>query len=326
MPYFSNHAKSRKKCAVIGCHGVGAAVAHALALSGLVNSLVLIDRDKKLADGYASDLCGALPLHADTDIWAGDDCDLADCSLIVLCQGECALHESAHADLISLNAPLIRSAVSTITAYAPHAIILVLSQPVDLMTYTALQYSGLPGSRVIGIGTLAAELILKRLIAKYLGTDASQISTMILGQANLHATPCWSLTHIAGVPLDTFLHSGGRSIDLEVTHSLFNDALYMLERAETAKGRAELTLAAATLGVADAILSDCNTLIPVSTLTQGYCELPSVCMSLPCLVNATGAHVASQIIPARPELEQLLSSAARIRSQWLECEQLFLQK
>ncbi len=113
MAFFTFDSLHRgKKCAVIGCHGAGASIAHSLAHSGLVEALVLIDRDRRLADGQAADICASLPLYTDTDVWAGDYSDVCDCALIVLAIGTSPIYESAHADLALLNLPLVRVAIA----------------------------------------------------------------------------------------------------------------------------------------------------------------------------------------------------------------------
>lgn len=327
MSYFSFDTKTKsKKCAVIGCSGMGGAIANALLQSGLTDRLVLLDPHQRLADGLAADLCGALPLHADADVWAGDSADLCDCALIVLALGSSPLHECAHADLAALNAPQIHRAVSDIAAYNKDTVLLVVSQPCELMTYTALRYAGLPPERVIGIGTLPLSLRLRRMIGKYLGVDARYVDCAVLGQADATATVCQSLAHICAMPLSNYLHATGRSSDPYLLHTLFSDAIHAEERAEDAKGCAEYALANACVQVADAILNDRSTPLSLCVSTQCFPELSHVCLSLPCLLGRHGARPIPELAIAPAEMEQLQRSAARLRARMLECEQLFVQK
>ncbi len=327
MSYFSFDSRDKgKKCAVIGCHGIGGTIAHALAASGLPDALVLIDRDKRLADGQAADLCSALPLRSDMDIWAGESSDLADCALIVLAVGASPVHETAQTDLIEINAPLVRHVASEITAYNKDAVIVVVSQPMDTMTYTALRYAGLPSEQIIGPGTLIYSQRLRYLIGKYLGVDWHQVDIMILGEQGARATVCWSLARVCGMPLDAYLNAMGRGGDLPVLKSLFDDILQEHERAVDAKGHADHTIAQAVISLADIILHDRHTVLPLCTFTNGYAELSHVCMSLPCMLGKRGATIVPQLLPAPAELEQLQRSATRLRARIPEVEKSFSAK
>lgn len=316
MSFFSfDGMHQSKKCAVIGCLGAGAAIAHALAHSGLVDSLVLIDSDRRISDGQAADICASLPLRADTDVFAGDFSDLADCALIVLASGSYALYENAHADLISLNAPVIRRTVADLAAFSCSACILVVSEPIDAMTDIAMRYAGLPHERVFGIGTVAYTLQLRKMLAKYLGVDACCVEAMILGQSGDCATVCWSQARACGMPLSDYLSARGRSGDVYVLHSLYEDILQMNMRAENAKGCADFSLAQAVLPVADAVLNDRGTLFSLCTCTRGYGELLEGCMSLPCTVGRDGVHALPDIALAPAEFDQLIKSSIRLHAQ-----------
>lgn len=316
MSYFSfDTVQQNKKCAVIGCGNQGGVAAHALAQSGIPDCLVLIDPDQRLARGQAADICGALPPDSDMDIWAGDATDLAGCSLIVLAAGISPVDESAHADLIALNTPILRKIASDIAANCPDAFVIVLSQPVDIMTYTVLRYSGLPRSRVVGVGTLPYTLRLQRLISKYIGADPKQINAMVLGEATEHATACWSNATACAMTLDAYLTDRGRSNDALILHSLLDDAVSACNHAVDAKGNAEFSNAAAALRIADAFFHNRNTLLTVCTLADGYCDLPRICMSLPCIISSRGAEIATGILPVQAEIRQLHKSAARLLAQ-----------
>jgi L-lactate dehydrogenase len=280
-----------------------------------LNSLVLIDPDKRISDGQAADICASLPMNSGTDVWAGDYADLADCMLIVLALGNHALYENAHADLISINAPLIRRAVSDIASHSTCACILVVSEPVDAMTDIAVRYAGLPKQRVFGIGTAADTFNLQKMLGKYLGTDPCRIEAMVLGQSGELATVCWSRARACGMPLSEYLPAFGRSGDMGILHSLYEDILQMNVRASRVKGCAAYTLAQAVLSVADAVIGDRNSLLTLSTDTQEYKSLLQSCMSLPCIVGRDGARVLSEIALDPTEMEQLINASVRLHAQ-----------
>ena len=182
MSFFSvDLMQSKRKCAVIGCLGTGGTIAWALAQSGLCDELVLIDDDKRTADGQVADILGALPYSASPDVWVGDYADLEGCSLIIMAVGIPALYESAQANQIELNLPLVRAAAAGIAANNSEAVVLVAGEPVDIMTHIALHSLGFPPSRVIGLGTLPLSLRTGKLIAQYLGTDSRNVQAMVLG-------------------------------------------------------------------------------------------------------------------------------------------------
>lgn len=310
----------------MGCHGLGGTIAFALAQSGLADSLVLIDQDKRLSQGQAADLGASISCGTSFDVWAGETADLAGSALIILTLGSSPLHESAHADMIALNSPLIRKAVSDISAHAPDAVILVVSEPVDIMTYTATRYAEVPSKQIIGIGTLPHTLRLRSLIAQYLNIASEQIEALILGQAGRRATVCWSAVRIGGIPLPDYLAQMGRVHDTMILHSLFDDVITAFERAEDAKGAPDFSLANAVVKVADAILNNKRLLLPLCTASDNYYDLSHVCMSVPCILDRHGVQMIESFAPAPAELEQLQKSAAALRSQLLDVQALFLQK
>ena len=327
MSYFSwNTASNSKKCAVIGCTAVGGAISNAILQSELADKLVLIDPNQRLADGLAADLYAALPLHADTDIWAGDYTDLADCALIVLALGSSPLNENAHADLAALNAPLIHRAATHIAAYGKEAVVLVVSYPYELMTYIALKYAGLPWERVIGIGTLPLSLLLRRMLSKYLGIDARYVDCTVLGQADPNAAICQDLVRVGTLPLSDYLQASGRNSDPYLLQSLYCDALYATKRAEVANGCAQYTLSNACVQIADAVLNDKNTPMSLCISTQTIPEFPHACLSLPCLLGKKGVRPIPPLTLSSTEMDQLQRCAAHLHAHQLECEQVLAQK
>ena len=326
MSYFAfDFKKSKKKCAVIGCHTTGGTIAHALAVHAPIDELVLIDMDRRIADGQVADILGALPYRTNLDVWAGDDSDLAGCDLIILALGLPALHESAHADLIELNAPLIRQAVGNITTYNTDAILIIVSDPTDVMTQIALRYSGLPASHVLGVGTQPISARLCSMIAQYLGADINQIQAMVLGSADEHAVLLQSRLLVSGMPMPDYLSATGRSDDTAMLCSLLNDAIFAQARACDVKGRADFSVARVCVQLADAILNDRNTLMTPDVEASGYCDLSQISLSLPCLVGSHGAKIAHEILPAPAELEQLCKVASRRRAQLFDYER-FMEK
>ncbi len=312
------------KCAVIGCGAMGVSIAHALAGSGLFDAMVLLDEDKRLAEGQAADLACALDLHADVDIWAGEYADLEGCALIVLACGLVPLHETALSDLPSLNLPVIRRALSGLAAYAGNAVLLVASLPNELMTYTALRYSGLSPGRVVGLGTLPDTLRLRRLLGRYLTADPAQVDALILGRAGENATVIWSGARVAGLELDTWRASLGRSTDTLILHSLFDDVRCAETRCNDAKGHAHLAAAHAAATVARAIMEDRNTLLPLCVRSDSRFGVEDLCMSLPCVLGRGGVIAMPEPLLDATEQALLQRTAVYLRAAICDAEQLAL--
>ena len=311
-----------KKCAVIGCSGAGMAAAYTLSKNYMIDALVLIDPDSCVCNGVAADLCCSLPQDAHIDIWAGDYSDLADCSLIVLSLGQHHFHECAHADLISINLPLIRKAVSDITAYNRHSIILLLSEPCEIATLSTVRYSGLSAEKIIGIGTLPQTLYLRRLLGNYLGADPRQLDAMIIGQNDANGIPCISSSHISGIPIEKYMLLRGRSFDPAILHSLFEDTVHAFCRAEDALGCAVHAIGSACDIIATCIFGDTDTVLPLCVSTDHFDGLSGVCMSMPCVLGRHGVKLMEDCISESGHYDQLRRTAARLRAQLLDAQQV----
>ncbi len=326
MSYFSfDQRRSARKCAVIGCSGVGAAVAHTLSQCRFIDQLVLIDPIQRTSDGLAADLACALPMDASIDLWAGDYSDLAECTLIILALGFGHLHESAHADLIELNLPIVRKAVANITAITQDACILVISQPGEIMTYAVTRYAGIAQHKVLGIGTLPATLYLRRMLGKYLGVDARQLDAMIVGQSDAHGILCSKSMRVCGTGIEDYLSALGRSYDTAMLQSLYDDTMHAFIRAEDASGCAQYAIAHACGMIAKCILTDTNTILPICTSADTLGDIARCCLSLPCMVGRHGAHPLPDIFLSSAENEQLRRSAAKLHAQLLDAEQILMQ-
>ncbi len=326
MSFFSiAQRRSARKCAVIGCSGVGAAVAHSLSQCGFIDQLVLIDPNQRAADGLAADLACAVPMGTSMDLWAGEYSDLADCSLIVLALGHGYLHESAHADLIELNLPIVRRAVANVTAHTHDGCVVVLSRPCEIMTHAVMRYAGMPQHKVMGIGTLAQTLYLRKMLGKYLGVDARQLESMILGQSDAHGFLCQGSMRVCGARIEDYLGAIGRSYDAAMLQSLLDDTLHAFERAEDAFGCAQYAIAQACTLIANCILTDANTILPICTAADALGDVAHCCLSLPCTVGRHGAHPLPDMYLTSAEHEQLRRSAARLHAQMLDAEQILSQ-
>lgn len=304
----------RTKCAVIGCGFVGATTAFSLVQSELFSSMVLIDIDTHKAEGEAADLSHALPFHAPMEIHAGDYDDLVDASLIIITAGANQKPGETRMDLAMKNTRIFRSIVSEITRYNDSAILLVVTNPVDILTYKTLKFSGFPQNRVIGSGTVLDTARLKYLVGKELRVDFRNVHTFIIGEHGDSELPVWSSANISGVDLDHYCGSCVEGPGVDRLHELFenvrNSAYHIIE----AKGATYYAIAESVRRIAEAIVRDEDTILPVSTLLTGQYGISDICLSLPCVVGANGIHQILEIPLSESETARLRRSAEIIHT------------
>ena len=299
----------RGKCAVIGCGFVGATTAYSLMQAELFSSMVLIDLDVRKAEGEAADLSHGLPFHAPMEIYAGDYDDLVDASLIVITAGAGQKPGETRLELAAKNTEIFRSILSEVTRYNDSAILLVVTNPVDILTYKTHLFSGFPRNRVIGSGTVLDTARLKYLVGKELGVDFRNVHTFIIGEHGDSELPVWSSANVSGIDLDHYCGSCVDGPSAGRLHELFesvkNAAYHVIE----AKGATYYAIAESVTRIAQAIVRDEDSILPVSTLLTGEYGLSELCLSLPCVVGANGIHQTLEIPLDERELKELHRSA-----------------
>src|SRR6056297_2307891 len=199
-----NNNLNPNKIAVIGAGGVGATTAYALMVQGVGSEIVLIDLNKDKAEGEAMDLRHGASFVNPVDIYAGDYEDLADAKLIIITAGAAQKPGETRLDLIKKNTGIFKNIVSSITEYNQDGIILVVTNPVDILTYLTYKLSGFPANRVIGSGTVLDSSRFRSLLSKNCGVAASNVHGYIIGEHGDSEVPVWSLTNIAGTKLDNY--------------------------------------------------------------------------------------------------------------------------
>ena len=297
-----------RKCAIVGCGNVGATIAYTLMGTGLFSEMVLIDIDKKRAEGEAADLCHGLPFLTPMEIIAGDYSDTAGCSLIIITAGANQKPGQTRLDLVRTNAMITKSIVNEISRYNTEAILLMVTNPVDILTYEALKYSGFPRERVIGSGTVLDTARLKQLIGSHLGVDSRNVHAFIIGEHGDSELPVWNSANVSGIDLDAF------GEDPDVLHALFEQAKNSAYQIISAKGATYYAIALAVRKIVSAIVRDDDTILPVSTLMTGQYGLEDICLSIPCVVGKNGIHRVMEIPLSASEEKQLIESAKALRT------------
>jgi L-lactate dehydrogenase len=276
------------RVAVVGVGDVGSTFAYALVLSGLAAEIVLIDANRAKAEGEAMDLSHTVPFTHPTRIWAGDYADCAGAAITVLTAGAKQKPGQSRLDCLQTNARIWREIVPQIAQQNPRGILLVATNPVDVLTYAALKLSGLPSSRVLGSGTILDTARFRFLLSQHFGVDARSMHAYIVGEHGDSEVPVWSLANIAGMHLPEYCRVQGLPYDPQQMQTIFEstrDAAYhIIER----KGSTYYAVAAGLLRITQSILRHQNTVLSVSSLIEDYCGIGDLCLSLPTVVDRGG--------------------------------------
>ena len=304
-----------RKAAIVGMGNVGASIAFALMQESLYSELVLIDYNRDKAEGEAMDLSDGLPYVASMDIHAGDYKEVEDCSLIIITAGAAQKPGETRLDLISKNKAIMKSIIENITATGFEGILLVVANPVDILTHEAQRLSGYPEGKVIGSGTVLDTARLKDEISKHLSVDARNVHTMIIGEHGDSEVPLWSITNIAGVALNEFCEIRGYKHDHqkamnELYESVRDSAYNIIAK----KGATYYGVAMAVARIAAAIVKNEHAVLPVSVPLHGEYGIEGVHLSIPAVVGVDGVEKVLTISLSYDELARLRASADALKA------------
>ncbi|MDB5686630.1 MAG: lactate dehydrogenase [Rhizorhabdus sp.] len=297
----------RNRIAIIGAGHVGSTAAYALMLRALFSEIVLVDQDAALAQAEAADISDANALARPARIWAGDYVDAAQSRIAVITAGAATHGDETRLSVAARSGEIVRSCVAALMAAGFDGILLIASNPVDLMTHRALRQSGLPAARVIGTGTLLDSSRLRQTLAARLNIAPGAIDGLVLGEHGDSEVAAFSTVRVGGLSLDDFAPG---IIDRGTTAAQVRDAGY---RIVTGKGYTSYGVATAIVRISEAVLRDEHMVLPVSTLLTGQFGIDGVYLSLPCILGAGG--VERVLLPdlAEEEIAGLRSSAGILR-------------
>ena len=299
-----------RKAAVIGCGFVGASIAFRFMQQGLFSKLVLLDVNREKAEGEAMDLSDGLPYASPVDITAGTYDDVADCALIVITAGANQKPGETRLDLIEKNTAIMRSIIGEITARNFGGILLVVSNPVDVLTYAAWKLSGYPKNRVIGSGTVLDTGRLKQLLGEELRVDSRNVHAFIIGEHGDSELAVWSGANVSGIDLEHFCPLRGCDLharDMDRLYRGVRDSAYEIIKR---KGATYYGIAMAVGRIAQCIVRDEHAVLPVSAALEGQYGLEGLCLSVPAIVGRNGLEEVLEI-PLSPQERQYLQDSAR---------------
>jgi L-lactate dehydrogenase len=301
------------RVAIVGAGNVGATAAYALLLNGAAAEIVLIDVNRERAEGEAMDLNHAMPFTAPARVWAGDYADCATAQIVLIAGGTSQRPGETRLDLLKRNAAIFQQIVPAVVAQTREAILLIATNPVDVLTYVTWKASGLPASRVIGSGTILDTARFRYLLSQHLGVDPRSVHAFIVGEHGDSQVATWSLANIAGMKLEEFCQLNGCTLDLErreeITQSTQRAAYEIIRR----KGATYYAVASGLARIIDAIVRDENSVLSVSSRIEGLYGLPEVCLSVPSVVNRNGIERVLQLPLSESEQRGLENSARVIR-------------
>jgi L-lactate dehydrogenase len=302
------------KISIIGAGYVGSTTAFTLMASGLASEIVIVDIDKKKAEGEAMDLSHGVSFVSPVDIRAGDYKDTTDSAIIIITAGAAQKPGETRLDMINRNYAIFKYIIPEIVKYNPNSILLVVSNPVDILSYITYQLSGFPPERVIGSGTVLDTSRLRYILSQDFNIDARNIHTYIMGEHGDSEIATWSLTSVAGMQLNDYCNtvcmSCNDSYRKKTVEDVRNAGYEVIDR----KGSTYYAVALAIRRIVEAILRDENSILTVSSLLKGEYEISDIYMGIPSIVGSNGVKKVLEIPLNQEETFALKTSAETLKS------------
>ncbi len=303
----------QRKVVVIGAGSVGTTYIYALVKTAIAGEVALIDIDEKRVVGEIMDLSHGLPFIPPVMLKTGDYHDCEDADIIVVTAGAKQSQGQSRTDLIRKNADIVKSICATIKKQHTSAIMIMVTNPVDALTWVALQELGWPRERIIGSGTVLDSARFKFMLSRHCNLDPRNVHAYILGEHGDSEIAPWSLAHIAGVPIKEYCRLC-RKCDYEKEHAQIvkqvrDSAYHIIDY----KGSTYFAIGLSLVRISEAILRNENSVLTISTLPNGEYGINDVCLSLPCIIGKNGIDKIIEGPLTDAEQQGLQKSAQAIR-------------
>jgi L-lactate dehydrogenase len=302
------------KIGIVGCGFVGATAAYAMVMSGVGREIVMIDRNRARAEAEAADILHAVPFAHDLSVRAGEYPDLAGSRAVIMAAGVGQKPGETRLQLLERNAEVFRAVTPQIYSHAPEAILVVATNPVDVMTHLSARYAadfGIPPNRVIGSGTALDTARFRALLGQFLGVDPTHIHAYVLGEHGDSEVLTWSLVNVGTVPLEQFCRMQGLPLtaaEIEAIDQAVRQAAYQIIEG---KGATYYGVGSALARITRNILGDRRALMTVCTPTADVAGVEEVTVSLPRLVGGNGV-LETFPVPLNEVEEAALHHSARL--------------
>ena len=302
------------RIAIVGAGAVGSTIAYAAMIQGLAHEIVLIDSVAGKAEAEAKDLMHGSMFVPAVEVSAGglDQCKGA--RIVVITAGAKQRPGQTRLELVVTNARIYREMIPKILHSAPEALLLVVSNPVDVLTYVSLKVSGLPRSRVIGSGTVLDTSRFRALLSRRLNVAVGNIHAYIVGEHGDSEVPLWSSAQVGNVPLQSFSTPACPPLTAADRAEIFHNVRDAASQVIAAKGATNWAVGLAVGRILEAILRDEQSVLTVSSLLEDYCGVSDVCVSVPCLVGREGVGSTLPLPYSEPELTALKHSAELLKA------------
>lgn len=310
-------AELKPKVSIIGCGNVGLRYAYALIIRGVARELVLVDLDMKRIAGEAMDLSHGAPYVHPVEVRAGGYVDIADSDLVVIAAGKKQKPGQSRIDLVRDNVELFRRIIPEIVKNAPRAVLLIATNPVDILACAAYRFSGKPAREVIGSGTVLDSARFRFQLARHCDLDPRNVHAYILGEHGDTEFPVWSRAMIGGILFTDYCllcRSRESCQHREVMNRLFTDVRDSAYQIIDRKGETSYGIGLALVRITEALLNNENAILPVSSLVQNYMGINDVYLSLPCVINREGVREVLEVELNDEEEKALHHSADTLKS------------
>ena len=298
-----------RKIVMIGCGFVGAACSFAIMQSGLFSEMVLIDADKAKAEGEALDISHGVPFAKPMKIYSGGYDDIKDASLIIITAGANQKPGETRLDLVKKNISIFKTIIPEIKKRDFNGILLIVANPVDILTTVALKLSGLSENKVIGSGTVLDTARLKYELGNHLNVDSRSVHAFIIGEHGDSEIAAWSSANVSGIPLHKFCEMRGHFNHEEamkrIADNVKNSAYEIIEK----KKATYFGVAMAVKRICEAIIRDEKSILPISSKMNGDFGIKDISLSMPAIVGKDGVECHVPIQLNEEEISKLQKSA-----------------
>lgn len=312
-------AKALRKVTVVGVGGVGMAAAYAIMVGGIANTIALIDVVTDKVTGEVMDLQHGKQFVKHCEVIGGSDYSVSSGSdIVIVTAGARQAVGESRLNLVQRNVEIFKSIIPEIVKYSPNSILVIVTNPVDVLTYVAAKISGFPANRVMGTGTMLDSARFRTMLGDLLGLSANSVHALIIGEHGDTSVPVWSKVNVAGASLSSVNPDIGKPCDPDnfqaIHQNVVNSAYEIIKK----KGSTSWAIGLTCYALSNAILNDTHTIYPLSTSIKGlYGVKDDVYLSVPCLVGANGITHVVTLELSNDEKEKLLKSAETL---WKICE------
>lgn len=307
-------AINNRKVAIIGAGFVGASIAYALTIKDLASEIILVDINREKAKGEAKDIQHGIPYMGTSSVRAGDYSDCRNCDLTIITAGRNRRFGEDRLDMINDNIGTMKNVVDEIGKYYTHGAIMVVSNPVDILTYKCAEWMDLPNGKVFGTGCILDTSRLVRSIADYTSLNTEAVKCNIVGEHGNTQFPVWSRLSIAGVPMEEYCENVGLQWGEKQKNEIYTQVLKMGETIIAAKGKTHYGIATCVCSLADAVLNQRLTVAPVTSPLQGEYGIEGVSLSIPSIVGVNGVEHRLEEHWSEEEIAKLRVSGEKLKA------------